>query len=125
MIFTEKECDKHLSRYVNVSTLTPFSFQPWFYCTRAFDTWFRAYYNKDMFNVDAFSQHLTIAFASIQERFEKVRSFPIKEIQAFHKYFKTIYRPDDLSRTICEDAHTLKEKILKKLPDLKIPSYVK
>lgn len=43
----------------------------------------------------------------------------------FRKYFETIYRIDDLSRTIWEAAHTLKEKILKKLPDLETPSYVK
>lgn len=47
-----------------------------------------------------------------------------KEIQAFQNYFETAYRPDDLSRTIRETVVTLKEKISKKMENLKIPSYV-
>lgn len=49
----------------------------------------------------------------------------IKEIRAFQKYFEASYRPDDLSRTICEATFILKDKFLEKLPDLKIPSCVK
>lgn len=36
-----------------------------------------------------------------------------------------MYDSNDLSRTICEASVTLKEKLMAKLPDLKIPHYVK
>jgi hypothetical protein len=78
-----------------------------------------------MFNVSAFTQHLTIDFASLQDRSKKGISTRIKEIQAFQKYFDTTYRLDDLRRTIHEAAVTLREKFTKKLLNLKLPSYVK
>lgn len=60
----------------------------------------------------------------MQERTKKGTYTHIKEIQAFQNYFETAYRPDDLSRTICEEAVILKEKNSKKMETLKIPSYV-
>lgn len=62
-----------------------------------------------MFKVPAFTQHLTIAFPSVQERSKKGISSHIKEIQAFQKYFETAYRPDDLRRTIREATVTLRD----------------
>lgn len=47
-------------------------------------------------------QHITDAFASIQDQHKKGITTHIKEIRAFQKYFETSYRPDDLSRTIHE-----------------------
>ena len=60
----------------------------------------------------------------MQEKKQKGTSTHVKEIQAFQKYFETVYRPDDLSRTVREAAVTLKEKFLKKMENLKLPSYV-
>lgn len=78
-----------------------------------------------MFNVETFTQHLTNVFAYEQESTKKDTSTHIKEIQAFQKYFETAYRPDDLSRTIREAVDTMRENFMKKLPDLKLPLYVK
>lgn len=78
-----------------------------------------------MFDVKTFTQHLINVFSFVQERTKKGTSTYIKEIKAFEKYFGTVYRPDDLSRTINEATMTLKEKFMKKLSDLKSPPYVK
>lgn len=48
----------------------------------------------------------------------------IKEIQPFQRYFETVYDSNDLSRTIHEATITLKEKMMAKLPNLKIPHYM-
>ena len=36
-----------------------------------------------------------------------------------------MYRPNDLRRTIAEEVKELKEKVTDRIPQLKIPSYVK
>lgn len=74
-----------------------------------------------MFDVYAFTQHLTNSFAYVQDKSKKGTLTHIKEIQAFQKNFETTYIPDDLSRTIREAAVTLKEKFTKKLKDLELP----
>lgn len=61
----------------------------------------------------------------MQNKAKKGISTHIKEIQTFQKYFEIAYRPDDLSRTICEEAITLKEEFSKKVEDLKLHSFVK
>lgn len=61
----------------------------------------------------------------MQKKVKKGTSTHIKEIQALQKYFETVYRHDDLSRTVCGAAVTLKETFIKKMEFLKSPSYVK
>lgn len=60
----------------------------------------------------------------MQQKFKKGNAKHIKEIQAFEKYFKVVYNPECLDTTIYDVVVTLKEKFLKKLPNLKLPSYV-
>lgn len=57
------------------------------------------------------SQHITNAFSSLQEKIDKGRSKHLKDIQDFHKYFETVYDPNDLSQKIHEAAVTLKDKM--------------
>lgn len=70
-------------------------------------------------------QYLTNAFTSLLKKFNKGRLTHIKEIQTFEKYFKTIYDPNDLRWTVIEVTMTLKDKLMAKLADLSIPTYVK
>lgn len=76
------------------------------------------------FGVSPLSQHLTNAFSFVWTKFRKGRDIHIKEIQAFMCNFETLYRPDDLSRTIHKATTILREKLLAKLHDLKISYYV-
>lgn len=71
------------------------------------------------------SQHLSDALSSLQQKLKKDRARHIKEIQAFHKYFEIVYDLEDLSQTIREEVFTLKEKMSAKLPNLRIPDYIK
>lgn len=64
-------------------------------------------------------------FAFVQDKVKKGISTHVKEIKAFQNYFETAYRPDELSRTVHDAENTLKEKFTKKIPFLKLPSYVK
>lgn len=61
----------------------------------------------------------------MQQKFNKGRAKHVKEIQAFQEYFKTMYNPNDLGQMICEEVVTLKEKMMVKLLNLRIPDYVK
>src|SRR3954469_9324233 len=78
-------------------------------------------------NLDAESlaRELTEAFDDVQEKFHKGTSTHIKEIQAFQKFFETIYRPDDLSQSVREAASILQEKFSNNLDKLKLPSPVR
>lgn len=76
-------------------------------------------------NVATLTQQLTDAFSVLQQKFKKGKAKHIKGIQAFQKYFEIVYDPNDLSLTIREIAVTLKEKVMVKLPKLRIPDYVK
>lgn len=106
--------------------LSPIAFKPYFLCTHKFDIWWRDYYEIDFFNVHAFHHHhLTKAFTVVQDKVKKGILTHIKEIQGFQKYFETAYIPDDLSQIVRESAITLKEKFMKKMEFLKLPSYVK
>lgn len=62
-------------------------------------------------------------FSSLHTKFEKGKSLHIKEIKAFHRYFKTVYDPNNLRRTIFEATKILKEKLIEKMPKLNFPSY--
>ena len=78
-----------------------------------------------MFNTTQISKRLTKAFSFVQENIQKGKFTHIKEIQAFQRYFETVYDPTNISRTVFDAAKTLKEKFTKKLPSLKIPSSIK
>lgn len=70
-----------------------------------------AYHAKEFLEVTTLSQYLTDVFSFLQKKFYK-------------RYFEIVYDPNDLSQTMLEVTVTLKEKVMVKLPDLKIPHYV-
>src|SRR4051812_8359149 len=125
LYLSEEECEKKVNRYAGVTKLSPIPFEPSFYCTPDFHQWWTDYYTSQILDADSLTQELTAAFADVQENFRKGTTTHIKEIQAFQKFFETIYRPDDLSRTVREAAITLREKFSAKLDKLKLPSYVR
>lgn len=83
-----------------------------------------AYHSKEFLEVAKLSQYLTYAFSFPQKKFQKGKDKHIKEIRAFQSYFETVYDSNDISQTNPEAAVTLKEKLLKKHPDLKVPHYM-
>lgn len=105
--------------------LTTFAFQPSFYCTQEFDTWWKTYHAKEFLNVVTLTQYLTDTFSSLQQKFNNGRAKHIKEIQDFQKNFETVYDSNDLSQTIREAAVARKEKMMLKFPNLRISDYVK
>ncbi|KAI5395961.1 hypothetical protein KIW84_062236, partial [Lathyrus oleraceus] len=115
---------KELSKKLADASLDirPVIFRPSFLCTPEFDEWWKDYYSNKFFDVAAFATHLTNAFAFVQDQTKKGIPRHIKEIQKFQKYFETAYRPDDLSRTICEAAAELKRKLTEKFKKLSLPS---
>ncbi|KAI5442394.1 hypothetical protein KIW84_011460 [Lathyrus oleraceus] len=119
-----KDEGKELSKKLADDSLDirPVIFRPSFLCTPEFDEWWKDYYSNKFFDVAAFATHLTNAFAFVQDRTKKGIQRHIKEIQKFQKYFETAYRPDDLSRTICEAAAELKRKLTEKFEKLSLPS---
>ncbi|XP_058732451.1 uncharacterized protein LOC131603986 [Vicia villosa] len=125
LYLSEEECEKKVNRYAGVTNLSPIPFESSFYCTPDFHQWWADYYTSQILDADSLTQELTAAFADVQEHFRKGTTTHIKEIQAFQKFFETIYRPDDLSRTVREAAITLREKFSAKLDKLKLPSYVR
>ncbi|XP_058748016.1 uncharacterized protein LOC131620851 [Vicia villosa] len=125
LYLTEEECERKINKYIGVTNLSPISFEPSFYSTPDFHQWWTEYYSSQIFDADSLAQELTAAFTDVQENFKKGTSTHIKEIQAFQKFFETIYRPDYLSRTVREAAVTLREKFSTKLNKLKLPSYVR
>src|SRR3954464_14997368 len=122
---TEEECESKIARYAGVANLSPIPFEPAFYSTPDFQQWWTDYYTMQIFDAESLTRKLTEAFADVQEKFHKGTSTHIKEIQAFQKFFETIYRPDDLSRTVREAAVILREKFSAKLDKLKLPLYVR
>src|SRR3954471_13965103 len=125
LYLTEEECERKINKYIGVTNLSPIPFEPSFYSTPDFHQWWTEYYSSQIFDADSLAQELTAAFTDVQENFQKGTSTHIKEIQAFQKFFETIYRPDDLSRTVREAAVILHEKFSAKLDKLKLPSYVR
>lgn len=78
-------------------TFSLLSFEPNHYCTQDFDNWWRAHHAQEFMDVATISQHLTGSFSYLLQKFKKGISKHIKEIQAFQKYFETVYDPNDLS----------------------------
>ncbi|XP_058755341.1 uncharacterized protein LOC131628527 [Vicia villosa] len=125
LYLAEDECESKIARYTGVTNLSPVPFEPAFYSTPDFQQWWTDYYTMQIFDAESLTRELTEAFADVQENFRKGTSTHIKEIQAFQKFFETIYRPDDLSRTVREAAVILREKFSAKLDKLKLPSSVR
>src|SRR3954469_2423995 len=117
----EDEYESKISKYVGITTLSPVSFERAFYSTIDFHQWWIEYYSTQIFDAESLTRELTKAFADVQENFHKGTSTHIKEIQAFRKFFESIYRPDDLSRTVREAVVILREKFSTKLDKLKLP----
>ena len=63
-----------------------------------------------MFGVTDFNNHITKAFAFVQDKTKKGTHRHIKEIQAFQKYFETVYNPTNFGRTTRDASLILKEK---------------
>ena len=99
-------------------------FKPTFLCTKLFHDWWSKHYNEQFLDVVAFSLLIDQAFVDVQVKTKKSKFTHVKEIQAFQKYFETVYRPDDVSRTVREAAVTLKEKLLQKMERLNISSNI-
>ncbi|XP_050889954.1 uncharacterized protein LOC127095286 [Lathyrus oleraceus] len=64
---------------------------------------------------------LTKAFSSLQENVYKGKLTYSDEIQAFQKYFETVYNPMELVQTVCYAAPILKEKFEKQIAKKKFP----
>jgi len=75
-------------------------------------------------NLDSLLSELISAFNLMQKKMKKAKGTHIREIQAFQKYFKTVYDPLHLSQTVHNAAKTLKEKLLEKIPTSKFPPFV-
>lgn len=100
-------------------------FQPAFLCTKKFDDWWQSYFSAYVGAPEAKLSELTQALVHLQAKSTKCKALHIKQIQAFQKYFRVVYRPDNLRRTISEAAAELKEKVTDKIPKLKISGYAK
>lgn len=68
--YSESEYLQRLDRHAaDFAVLTPFPFHLTFYCTKEFDTWWRAYYAKEFLDVATLSQYLTYSFSSLHKKF--------------------------------------------------------
>lgn len=82
--YSEDDYLQRISLHANGHpTLTPFDFEPSYYCIQDFGTWWRAYHTKEFMDAAIISQHLTDAFSSLQPKFDKGRSKHRREIQDF------------------------------------------
>ena len=68
---------------------------------------------------------LTASLNTFKGKTTKFKTTNIKEIQAFQKYFKVVYLPTNLLRTIFDAARELREKVTDRILQLKIPGYAK
>lgn len=78
-----------------------------------------------MFTTAEIKERLTKAFSSLQENVYKGKLTHSEEIQAFQKYFETVYNPMELVQTVCYAAPILKEKFEKQIAKKKFPKAVK
>ncbi|XP_050895983.1 uncharacterized protein LOC127102686 [Lathyrus oleraceus] len=78
-----------------------------------------------MFTTAEIKEHLTKAFSSLQENVYKGKLTHSEKIQAFQKYFETVYNPMELVQTVCYAAPILKEKFEKRIAKKKFPKAVK
>jgi len=57
----------------------------------------------------------------VQKHSKKSKCTHIREIQAFQKYYETVYDPLHLERTVYYAAKTMRDKINDKIPTIKSP----
>ena len=59
----------------------------------------------------------------MQNKSKKSKGTHIREIQAFQKYFQTVYDPLYLKRTVNYATKTLRDKTFDKIPTMKFPPF--
>jgi len=59
----------------------------------------------------------------VHNKSKKRKGTHIREIQAFQKYFQTVYDPLHLKRTVNYAAKTLRDKTFDKIPTMKFPPF--
>lgn len=106
-------------------TFEPVAFTPSYACTVAFHRWWQDYYDcqSNRINPSPLLPQMILAFHAVQKNTKKNKGTHIREIQAFQKYFQTVYDPIHLSRTVNNAAQTLRDKIYEKIPIVKFPPY--
>ena len=75
-------------------------------------------------NPDSLLPQLISSFNLVQKQLKKNKGTHIREIQAFQKFFQTVYDPLHLKRTVHYAAKTLRDKINDKLPSMKFPPLI-
>ncbi|XP_050876858.1 uncharacterized protein LOC127080587 [Lathyrus oleraceus] len=105
----------HKEFHSNCAEFQLIAFQPSFYSTNGFATWWTDFYSKNMFSTAEIKEHLTKAFSSLKENVPKGKLTHSAEIQAFQKYFETVYDPTNIVGTVCYAAPILKEKFEKQI----------
>jgi len=114
---------RHIQERVFV--FEPVSFAPSFACTEAFFQWWQDYYKRqaNRLNPDSLVPQLISAFDVVQNKSKKSKGMHIREIQAFQKYFETVYDPLHLKQTVNYAAKTLRDKTFDKIPTMKFPPF--
>jgi len=76
-------------------------------------------------NPDSLLPQLISAFDVVQNKSKKSKVTHIREIQAFQKYFQTVYDPLHLKQTVNYAAKTLRDKTFDKIPTIKFPPFTR
>jgi len=94
-------------------------------CTEAFSRWWQEYYRRQAsrVNPDSLLPQLISSFIIVQKPSKKKKGTHIREIEAFQKFFQTVYDPLHLRQTVHYAAKTLTYKINDKLPSMKFPPF--
>ena len=74
-------------------------------------------------NPDSLLPQLISAFDIVKNKSKKSKGTHIREIQAFQKYFQTVFDPLHLKRTVTYAAKTLRDKTFDKIPTMKFPLF--
>jgi len=103
----------------------PVPFAASFACTEAFFRWWQDYYKRQAArtNPDTLLPQQISALDVVQNKSKKRKGTHTREIQAFQKYFQTVYDPLHLKRTVNYAAKTLRDKTLDKIPTMKFPPF--
>ena len=123
--WSARDIATHKGFHANFAEFQLIAYQPSFHSTNGFDTWWTDFYSKNMFSTAEIKERLTKAFSSLQENVYKGKLTHSEEIQAFQKYFETVYNPMELVQTVCYAAPVLKEKFEKQIAKKKFPKAVK
>jgi len=104
----------------------PIPFAISYACTEAFFRWWQDYYKRQAsrVNPESLLPQLISAFDIVQNKVKKTKGTHIREIQAFQKFFQTVYDLLYPKRTVYYAARILKDKILEKIPTMKFPPFI-